>query len=700
MRLRRSVWMAALATTIVLALPAVAHATTRYVSTNGSDTNAGTLGSPYKTIQKAITVAVSGDVVHVDKGTYNGGVTMKPGVSLEATGAGSGNYYAELKDTTNSSAVVTATAIGANTHISGFKIDGETSGWGINCADSSLTIQDDLVTGNLIGIGCYGSSAPNIESCQIKDNTGTGIVCNASSGTIRGNNLYQNHGDSILCTAGATPSIDSNYIGSNWSGSRGVKCNASSPSIDGNDFGNNTVGVECLAGAEPTVTGNTFTGNNGPAAVSCNGSSPSIDNNDINSSLGRGIDCLNGSSATITNNDLNGNDKGIYCDASSPTISDDTIVGTGPTGSGDGISLHNGASPTITRSACTSSSENIWCQDSSATITDSTFADGWFGVDCSNSTLAITNCTISGNADGINCGSSSLTLMNDTVYGNQGGISCYNGSSASITNSIVWDPVAATELTGCSATYSDVLGGAAGTGNISADPSFIDATTGNFHLNADSPCISAATSTGAPAADKDGVPRPYGGGYDIGAYEYHILKCRLHYEAADAGGLIEGSTTQIVDFYSSGTPVTASPSAGHHFVEWSDHSTANPRTDATVTADATYTATFAINTYTLKYAAGTGGTIYGVTPQTVSYGESGSSVTASPDAGYRFVQWSDGKKDPSRQDTSVAADVNVTATFAMNTSVALSSRSNSSLGYGSTFTVSGTLKCGAPLAGL
>ena len=35
------------------------------------------------------------------------------------------------------------------------------------------------------------------------------------------------------------------------------------------------------------------------------------------------------------------------------------------------------------------------------------------------------------------------------------------------------------------------------------------------------------------------------------------------------------------------------------------------------------TASFAINTYTLTYTAGTGGTISGTTPQTVNYGASG-----------------------------------------------------------------------------
>jgi hypothetical protein len=49
----------------------------------------------------------------------------------------------------------------------------------------------------------------------------------------------------------------------------------------------------------------------------------------------------------------------------------------------------------------------------------------------------------------------------------------------------------------------------------------------------------------------------------------------------------------MVDYGADGTPVQAVPAIGYHFVDWSDGSTANPRTDANVTADLNVTATFA-----------------------------------------------------------------------------------------------------------
>ena len=114
-------------------------------------------------------------------------------------------------------------------------------------------------------------------------------------------------------------------------------------------------------------------------------------------------------------------------------------------------------------------------------------------------------------------------------------------------------------------------------------------------------------------------------------------------------------------------PVTAVPNTGYHFVNWSDASTANPRTDTNVTANVSVTANFAINTYTLTYTAGANGSITGTSPQTVNHGANGTPVTAVPNAGYHFVNWSDASTANPRTDTNVTANVNVTANFAINT---------------------------------
>ncbi len=137
---------------------------------------------------------------------------------------------------------------------------------------------------------------------------------------------------------------------------------------------------------------------------------------------------------------------------------------------------------------------------------------------------------------------------------------------------------------------------------------------------------------------------------------------------AGSNGSISGINPQIVNYGADGSTVTAVADAGYHFVNWSDNSTANPRTDTNVTGDITVTANFALDTHTLTYTAGTGGTLTGTTPQTVNYGSNGTAVNAVPNSGYHFVSWSDNSTANPRTDTNVTSDISVTANFAANAS--------------------------------
>ncbi|NRZ29305.1 beta strand repeat-containing protein [Clostridium beijerinckii] len=96
--------------------------------------------------------------------------------------------------------------------------------------------------------------------------------------------------------------------------------------------------------------------------------------------------------------------------------------------------------------------------------------------------------------------------------------------------------------------------------------------------------------------------------------------------------------------------------------------------DYTITATSTFdtskkgTATITVMTsaavtYTLNYTAEAGGTIEGDLSQTVDEGSDGTTVTAVPDTGYHFVNWSDGKTNASRMDTNVHDDISVSAEF-------------------------------------
>ncbi len=144
--------------------------------------------------------------------------------------------------------------------------------------------------------------------------------------------------------------------------------------------------------------------------------------------------------------------------------------------------------------------------------------------------------------------------------------------------------------------------------------------------------------------------------------KFTIKKYTLTYNAG-ADGAIQGARPQTVAHGKDGTPVTAVPHSGYHFVSWSDNSTVNPRTDTNVTSNIRVTAIFTASEFTLTYNAGVGGSINGQTPQTVTGGGDGTGVTAVSDSGYIFLNWSDGSTDNPRADTNVTSNINVNANF-------------------------------------
>jgi len=115
---------------------------------------------------------------------------------------------------------------------------------------------------------------------------------------------------------------------------------------------------------------------------------------------------------------------------------------------------------------------------------------------------------------GITCKkSSSPSFENVTITGNSandgGGIYCWGYSSPSLVNYISWNNSPqkvgfwyySSDPNRITIAYSDIQGGEQGTvtnnngtvnwldGNIDADPLFVDAERGNYHLAEDSPCV-------------------------------------------------------------------------------------------------------------------------------------------------------------------------------------------------------------------
>jgi hypothetical protein len=110
--------------------------------------------------------------------------------------------------------------------------------------------------------------------------------------------------------------------------------------------------------------------------------------------------------------------------------------------------------------------------------------------------------------------------------------------------------------------------------------------------------------------------------------------------AAGANGSVVGSATQVLVNGTRSSQDTATPAATYHFVQWSDGLSTAARAD-TATADATFTASFAINTYTITIAPSTNGTITPSAVQTIPSGSDSTTLTITPAAGYHFVSATD-----------------------------------------------------------
>jgi parallel beta-helix repeat protein len=186
-----------------------------------------------------------------------------------------------------------------------------------------------------------------------------------------------------------------------------------------------------------------------------NGSGTFIDN----ASRGGGVYCK-ASSPTLTNNRVVGNSAvlggGVYCEGSSPALRDNTIGGNSGE-MGGGVFCYE-SSPTLTGNnisdnSASSTGGGLWFWTGSATLSSNTISgnhadDDAGGVYCEGSSPTLTDNTITGNSTdtsggGVYCYASSSPILNrNTITGNQavqggGGVECNNQSSATMTNNTI-----------------------------------------------------------------------------------------------------------------------------------------------------------------------------------------------------------------------------------------------------------------------
>jgi hypothetical protein len=224
------------------------------------------------------------------------------------------------------------------------------------------------------------------------------------------------------------------------------------------------------------------------------------------------------------------------------------------------------SNPTITNSIFSGNSAGqgggMFNYRSNLTVTGCTFSGnlavpyptnpGGFGAgmyNCHSSKTTLINCMFSGNDASESGGGifndigqlNVVTLVNCTFAGNSApfgsalGCDSYEQccpSNIHVTNCILWDggnEIWNNDNSLITITYSDMQGGWSGTGNINADPRFVDAAGGDLRLSSDSPCIDVGNNStpNLPATDMDGHPRIIDGDcndtevVDMGAYEFN-----------------------------------------------------------------------------------------------------------------------------------------------------------------------------------
>jgi len=297
-----------------------------------------------------------------------------------------------------------------------------------------------------------------------------------------------------------------------------------------------------------------------------------------------GIDCRDFCSMLITNNIITGCTNGIYCSESSSIVSNNIISNNG-----------NPDNATVDFA--------IFCNNSSLTISNNLIMDNlevaiYTSHSGSDSALILNN-TIANNVDdhGVWCYESSPTIKNNIIVGNNGGIVAIYSSFPKISYNDVWNNT----WTDYNAWEGSIC--EPGIGDISADPMFVDAANGDYHLQYNSPCIDAGTNVPEfPDYDFEGDLRILDGDndgtavVDMGADEYVIIYCRLTIETSTGG-----STAPSPGVYShpEGTDVTvdAIPSSGYRFTGWSgDASGTDDPIIITMDSDKSIAANFSVIT--------------------------------------------------------------------------------------------------------
>ncbi|HEY77095.1 MAG TPA: hypothetical protein G4O00_13135 [Thermoflexia bacterium] len=479
---------------------------TRYVATTGTDggNDCTNPGSPCATIQHAIDTALYGDRIYIAGGTYTGTAGTVAVITKELTLVGGyAPDFAHL-DPSAFPTVLDAQWGGSVVSIT----------WASDVQLMYLTLTHGDGSGNCgSNIGCGGgiyisrTNEVQIWECVITDNVanrsgnvagwGGGLYAYKSGVMVWGSQIVSN-------VANISPST------TEPSGGGGIYVNYGDVALEGNDIRYNVGsaaggdgdggGVYLDAVTSCDVVGNSIYGNKGATAsyggnggglsvrfaADCYVAGNRIENNQAHSSqagFGGGVYILH-SEVYLARNHIISNSTGsggwvrpgggVFIGSNQPVTLTNNLIARNDGGTyGGGLNVSSSSPGT-----------------GQVLLVNNTFADnGETGIVAEwYATLVMTNNIIAGHTTGITTGwPSTVTLVAD--------------------RNLFWntnDPIT-------------------GTDGLVADP-LLDA---DYRLQIGSPAIDAGLTVAWLTEDLDGVPRPQGDGYDIGAFEKRMWRIYL-----------------------------------------------------------------------------------------------------------------------------------------------------------------------------
>ncbi|MEK8023316.1 MAG: NosD domain-containing protein, partial [Candidatus Hydrogenedentota bacterium] len=319
-----------------------AHAATWYVNdlsvvgdiftgSTGSDTNPGTAANPFRTITKADSMAVAGDTIIVDAGSYLEAVFLDTN-NITLQGAGNATTIDPPGVSTTSGIVAVYLSncsnvvvrnircIGAyygfylwntdSSTLSGVTATANTTGIYLqNGSDSNRITGSTSSSNSLFGFHSRGSSYNTISNCVLASNSNTGIVFDYTSplGTITGNTVSSSPYGIFVQYSSNTTTISFNAV--TLTTTAGIYAQENTGNVIMNNIvnSNSYVGIYLHTETGDSVSNNTASSNSAHGIYTWQNTGTVLDSNVASSNGNNGLYLQNSSGHLVRRNRTSGN---------------------------------------------------------------------------------------------------------------------------------------------------------------------------------------------------------------------------------------------------------------------------------------------------------------------------------------------------------------------------------------------------------